>query len=89
MGNHNTEKIMTYIETHFRVAIANLITFEGLYFNLAEKPRFKKVLDLAINASKSYQRSNRKLTSKDILDVIYDQNMERNLNLIKKETDIF
>ena len=27
--------------------------------------------------------------SKDLLDVIHDQNMERNLSLIKKESDIF
>ena len=30
-----------------------------------------------------------KLISKDILGVIHDQNMERNLSLIKKESDIF
>ena len=27
--------------------------------------------------------------SKDILDLVHDQNMERNLSLIKKESDIF
>ena len=47
------------------------------------KNRFKKVLDLARTVSKCYQPPNRKLISKDILDVIHDQNMERNLSLIK------
>ena len=39
--------------------------------------------------SKSYQPPSRNLISKDILYVIHDQNMERNLSLIKKESDIF
>ena len=47
------------------------------------------MLDLARTVSKCYQPPNRKLRSKDILDVIHDQNMERNLSLIKKESDIF
>ena len=88
-GEHNTQKIMTSNETCPTVEIANPIISEGLSFNLAQKPRFKKVLDLARNVSKFYQPPNRKLISKDILDVIHDQNMERNLSLIKKESDIF
>ena len=47
------------------------------------------MLDLGRNVSKCYQSPNRKLISKDILHVINDQNMERNLNLIEKESDIF
>ena len=47
------------------------------------------VLDLARNVSKCYQPPNGKLISKDILDVIHDHKMERNLILIKKESDIF
>ena len=38
--------------------------------------------------SKIYQPPKRKLISKDILDVIHDQNMEMNLSLIEKESDI-
>ena len=47
------------------------------------------MLELARNVSKFYQPPNRKLISKNILDVIHDQNMERNLILIKKDSDIF
>ena len=47
------------------------------------------MLDLARTVSKCYQPPNRKLISKDLLDVIHDQNMERNLSLIKKESDNF
>ena len=89
MGDHNTEKMMASNETRLTVAIADLIISEGLSFILAQKPRFKKVLDLAINMSYFYQPQNRKLMSKDLLDVIYDQNMERNLILYKKESDNF
>ena len=47
------------------------------------------MLNLEITVSKNYQPPNRKLISKDILDVNNDQNMESNLSLIKKESDIF
>ena len=47
------------------------------------------MLDLSRNVSKIYQPLNRKLISKDILYVIHDHNMERNMSLIKKESDIF
>ena len=80
---------MTSNETRLTVAIADLIISEGLSFNLYQKSRFKKVLDLARNVSKCYQPPNRKLISKDILDVIHDQNMESNFSLIKKESDFF
>ena len=80
---------MTYNETRLTVAIADLIISESLSFNLYQENRFKKVLELARTVSKCYQPTNRKLIPKDILDVIHDQNMERNLNLIEKESDIF
>ena len=81
--------MMTSNETHITVVIADLVIYEGLSFNLSQKPRFKKVLDLARTVSKCYQPPSRNLISKDILDVIHDQNMERNLSLIKKDSDIF
>ena len=80
---------MTSNETHLTVAIANLISCEGLYFNISQTPGFKKVLDLELNVSKCYKPQNRKLISKDILDIIHDQSMEGNLSLIKKGSDIF
>ena len=80
---------MTSIETCLTVSIADLIISEGLSFNLSQKPRFKKVLELARTVSKCYQPPNRKLISKDILDAIHDHNMERNLILIEKESEIF
>ena len=75
-------------EIRLTVEIGNLIIYEGLYFNIYQKPRFNKVLDLAINVSKCYQHSNRKVISKDILGVIHDHNMESNLSLIIKDYDI-
>ena len=80
---------MNYNYTRLTVAIADLIISEGLSFNISQKTRFKKVLYLSRTVSKCYQPPNRKLISKDLLDVIHDQNMERNLSLIKKESDIF
>ena len=84
MGDNNTQKMMTFPETRLTVAITDLIISGGLYYNLPQKPRFKKVLDLERTESKSYQPPNIKLISKDILYVIHDNNMESNLSLIKK-----
>ena len=89
MGDNNTQKMMNSNETRLTVAIADLIISEGLSFNLSQKPRFNKVLELARYASKCYQTPNRKLISKDLLDVIHDQNMERSFSLIEKESEIF
>ena len=75
---------MTSNQTCLTVAIDNNIISEGLFFNLAQKPWFKKVLDLSRNMSKVYQYPNRNLISKDILNVIHDQNMARKLSLVKK-----
>ena len=89
MGDNNTQKVMTSNGTHLTVAITDFIISEGLYFNLFKKTRFKKVFDLVRTVSQCYQHTNRNLLSKDVLDVIRDHNMERNLSFIKKETDIF
>ena len=75
---------MTSNETRLKVAIAGIIISEGLSFDLSQKPRFKKVIDSARTVSKCYQPPNIKPISKYILDVIHDQNMKRNLSLIKK-----
>ena len=89
MGDNNAQNMMTSNETRLTVAIAGIIISEGLYFGLSQKPSFKKVLDLERTVSKSYQPPNRYLISKDLFDVICDLNMERNLSLILKESDIF
>ena len=88
-GDYNTQKMMTYNETRLIATIADLVISEGLSFNIYQKPRFKKFLELARNVSKCYQPPYRKLISKDLLDAIHDQNLESNLSLIKKESDIF
>ena len=41
------------------------------------------------NVSKKYILLNRNLTSKELLDVIHEQNMKSNLAMIKKEAKIF
>ena len=69
--------------------MADLIISEGLLFNLDKKPRFKKLMDLSRNFSKTYIPPNRKRISKELLDIIDEQNMKRNLEMIKKEAEIF
>ena len=65
-GDNNTQKMMTSNETRLTVAITDFIISEGLSFNLSQKHRFKKVLELSRTVSKCYQPPNRKLISKEI-----------------------
>ena len=80
---------MTSNKTRFTVAISDIIISESLYFNLDQKHWFKKVLGLSIKFSKCYEPPNRNTLYKGLMDVIHDQNVVRNLILIKKESDIF
>ena len=73
-------------KTRLTTAIADFIIYEDMSFNLDKKPRFKKFLHSARNLSKVYHPPNIKLISKDLIDVIHDQNMKRNLTIIKKES---
>ena len=52
---------MTSNETCLTVAIDNLIISAGIAFNISQKHRFKKVMDLERNVSTCYQPTNRKL----------------------------
>ena len=52
MVDNNTQKMMTSNETRLTFTITYIIIYEGLSFNLSQKPRFKKVLDLARTVSK-------------------------------------
>ena len=87
--DHNTQKVLTFNETCVAVSISDLFISEGLYFYIAQKPRAKKVLYLAIKFSKGYQPPNRNLTYKDLWGVIHNQNMERNSILTKTKSYIF
>ena len=79
---------MSSNETSLSVEISDLIISEVLSFNLDQKPRFKKVINLARNLSKGYNPPNRNLIAKYILDFIHDQNMQSNLSMIKKEAEL-
>ena len=80
----NSQKMITSNDTRLTIAIADLIIPEVLPFNLDQKPRFEKVLELSRNVLKTYIPPNSKLISKELLDVIHEQNMKRNLAMIKK-----
>ena len=71
-------------KTRLTVAIADLIIYKGLSFNIYQKPWFKKVLHLTMNISKGYNPPNSKLIPKDLLDIIHDQNMKKILTMINK-----
>ena len=81
--------MITSNNNRLTISIEDLIISEVLPFNLSQKPIFKKVLDLSRNISKTYITPNRKLISKELIDVIHEQNMKRNLVIIKKEAETF
>ena len=66
----NYHKSITSNETRITVAIVDIIIDEVLSFNLSQKPRFKKVLELSSNVTKSYIPPTRNILSKELLDVI-------------------
>ena len=60
----NDQKPISSNKTNLTIGITDYIILEGLSFNLAQEPWFKKVVDLARNVSKTYTPSKRKLVSK-------------------------
>ena len=76
-------------ETRLTLSIVRLIMPGGISFNLYQKLTFRKVLNLSRNMSKGYQPPNIYLISKDILDIIHDQKIVRNLCLMKKSDRYF
>ena len=54
-------------KTRLTVAITDLIISEGISLKISQKPRLKKMFDLEITASKSYQPPNRNIVSKVFL----------------------
>ena len=84
-GDKNSQEISSH-ESHLTIEIYGIIISKGFTFNISQKTRFKKVLDLAINVSNGCQ-SLKKI--KNILNLIHDQNIQRKLVMIKKEADIF
>ena len=71
------KKLITSNYTRITILIAYFIISEGLPSNFAQKTRFKKVLDLSRNFSKTYIPPNRNIISKELLDVIHEQNIKK------------
>ena len=78
----NYQKPISSKKTLLTISIAGLIISEVLYFNLFQKPTFKKVLELERNVSKNFIPPNIKITTKELLGVVQEQNMKRNLSTI-------
>ena len=81
----NPIKRISSNDTYLIVAIVYIIVSKGLYFNLSQNRRLKKVLDLSINLSKVYNNPRRNLISRDLLDVIHNQNMQSKLIMINSK----
>ena len=86
-GNSQKKKI-TSNETRLTIAVSDVIISEGLSLNIYQNKIFKKVLEFSRNVSKTYIRPDRKIISKELLDVIHEHNTKSNLAMIKKEAKI-
>ena len=60
----NYQTSITSNKTHLTFAIADLIIYEGFYFNFYQKAIFKKVPELVRDVSKAYITPDIKITSK-------------------------
>ena len=85
----NDQKSIIYNDTRLTISIADLIILKVLCFNISQKPRLKKVMELARNVYNTYIPPNRKSISKELIGFIHEQNTKRNLAMIKKEAEIF
>ena len=85
---HNAQKSITSNETHLTISKPVLNILVGISFNISRKPRFKNLLKLSQNVSKTYISPNINPISKELPDVIHEHNMKGYL-YIKKEVDIF
>ena len=85
----NDQKSITSNKTRLTISISDIIISEGLLFSFSQKPKFKRILELARNVYKTYIPPNINLIYKELLDVIHEQNTKRGLSIIKEEAGIF
>ena len=71
------------------MAISDLIHSRGLPFSLASDPKFQKMLVLAKNVTMQYRPPGRNQVAGPLLDLNYDAYMEKNMNLLVKDADVF
>ena len=76
-------------ETRLTMAIADMIHSLGLPFALSSDKKFRLVLQLARAAGSSYQPPGRNAVAGDLLDLNYEQYLIKNINLLKKDADVF
>ena len=69
--NQIYQKSVNSNEMHITVKITNIIIYEGLYLNMAQKSRFNKLLELARKISKYYNPPRIHLIYKYIIGVIH------------------
>ena len=70
------------LNLHYQLLILNILVL--CFFNIYQKPQFKKVLVLAKNISNFHNPQNINIFTKNLLDVINYENIKRNLIMIKK-----
>ena len=80
----NSQNPITSNETYLTVAIADIIIYDGLSFNIGPKPILEKVMELSRYISNNYSPPNINVISKGLLHVIHEQNTKSNLAMIKK-----
>jgi len=76
-------------DSKLTMAVADLIQSLGLPFSLASSPKFHKMLDLAKTCTKKFQPPHRRQIAGELLDLNYDAYMEKNMNLIKVDCEIY
>ncbi|EJK54791.1 hypothetical protein THAOC_25552 [Thalassiosira oceanica] len=70
-------------------AVCSMIYYGGLPFNFSENPYFKQVLKVARSAPKNYEPPNRNAVGGNMLDIIYDKQMNRDFEELLKEAETY
>ena len=69
----NSQRPISSNETRLTIDIYDIIILEGLFFNLSQKPGFKKLMEFASNISKNYIHTNRNLIFKHQMDLFMNR----------------
>ena len=70
-------------------AIGAMIYCMGLSFSFAENPYFKQVMKIARTAPKNYEPPKRNIVGGDLLDLTYENQMNRDFTELLKESSVY
>lgn len=75
--------------TKLTAAIAEFVFCKGLPFSVAEGEHFRQILKLSKLISTSYRPPNRKMIANELLDLSYDNRLQRYMHDLDVDGDVY